>query len=152
MAKLSPFDGREVLGAGVTIRNAGDGLSQAMGVDPVELHHSEEVTIAVRCVVDKVRFDPVKDTEGLRRIHVLKAGDASIIDDALVAEALDAQRVKIEEARGVKRLPFDPDNPEGGDDEGDESGGSVTPIGGGEAKPAKKSAPAKATSAAKKSK
>jgi hypothetical protein len=103
---LTPFDGRAVLGTGVSIQNAGDGLSKAMKVDPKELHHDQEVTIAVRCVVKKVRFDPVEDTEGLLRVHVLKAGSATIIDDKLVADAITAMELKIEEAAGVQRLPL----------------------------------------------
>jgi hypothetical protein len=132
---LTPFDGRAVLGTGVSIQNAGDGLSKAMKVDPKELHHDQEVTIAVRCVVKKVRFDPVEDTEGLLRVHVLKAGSATIIDDKLVADAITAMELKIEEAAGVQRLPLaengagegegdgategDEQNKDGGEPEGD---------------------------------
>lgn len=116
---LTPFDGRAVLGTGVSIRNAGDGLSKAMKVDPKELHHGQEVTIAVRCVVDKVRFDPVEDTEGLLRVHVLKAGSATLVDDKLVSDAIEAMERKIEEAAGVERLPFG----EKKDGEGEGDGG-----------------------------
>ena len=105
---LSKFDGREVLNTTVAIRNAGDGLSKALGVDPVELHHGEDVYVVLHCTVDKVRFDPIKDAEDcLTRVHMLKAGDATMVDGDLVAEQLEAQARRIEEADGVHRLPFD---------------------------------------------
>lgn len=107
MNKLTPFDGKEVLSAGIAIRNAGDGLSEALSVEPQEFHHGEKVYVVLECEVDKVRFDPVKDSDGLRRIHVFKAGTATIVDESIVSTQLDNQRRKIEEAAGVRRLEFD---------------------------------------------
>lgn len=107
MSKLTPFDGKEVLSAGIAIRNAGDGLSEALSVEPQEFHHGEKVYVVLECEVDKVRFDPVKDSDGLRRIHVFKAGTATIVDESVVVQQLDLQRRKIEEAQGVRRLEFD---------------------------------------------
>lgn len=104
---LTPFDGKDVLSAGIAIRNAGDGLSEALSVDPQEFHHGEKVYVVLECEVDKVRFDPVKDSDGLRRVHVFKAGTATIVDESIVATQLDDQRRKIEAAAGVRRLEFD---------------------------------------------
>lgn len=114
--KLTPFDGREVLNTTVAIRNAGDGLSKAMEIDPIELHHGDSVYVVLECEVEKLRFDPIKDTQALSRVHMLKAGVATLVDEALVADALDAQRRAIEEAAGVQRLPLG----EPGDTEDDE--------------------------------
>jgi len=97
-----------VIGAGVEIPNAGGGLNQAMAVEPVEYHTGETVFVVMECHVSKIRFDPVKDTNALRRIHTLVATTATLADKALVGDLLEQQRVKIEQARGVERLDFDP--------------------------------------------
>lgn len=112
-SNLNPFEGDEVLAAGMEIRNAAGGLNEAMSIDPVELHKGDEITVVLRCVVDKIRFDPVKDTSGLRRVHILLANDAAIVDDDVVSDALDRQADRIrrakEEASGMIRLPYGDD-------------------------------------------
>lgn len=115
---LHKFEGREVIGTKVKITGAGDGLSQALAIDPEELSLGETVYVVLECVVDKVIHERVKDTEALTRVQSLKAGTATLVDKSLVDEKLEAQRVKIERARGVERLDFVGDE-EGG--EGDDS-------------------------------
>src|SRR5262249_14836962 len=102
--ELTPFDGRQVLNATVAIRNAGDGLSQAMSIDPIELHHGEKVYVVLECDVEKVRFDPIKDTQALSRVHMLKAGTSVIVDEDLVRAHLDDMERRIEEHAGITRL------------------------------------------------
>lgn len=105
--RLSKFERREVLSSTVAVTGAGDGLSQAMKVDPIELHHQETVYVVLECEVSKVRFDPVKDADGaLQRVHVLKAGRATLVDKELVEAALNEQSRKIDEALGNLHLPF----------------------------------------------
>lgn len=104
---LTKFEGRKVDAVGLEIRNAAGGLNESMKVDPVELHIDEEITVVLRCMVTKVRHDPLKDTDGLRRVHILTASDATIIEDELVADALDEQKKRIELASGVQRLPVE---------------------------------------------
>lgn len=108
--KLTPFDGRDVLSAGVEIRNAAGGLNEAMNVDPAEYHKDEEIVVAIRCTVRDIDFRPIKDTDGWRRVHVLHATEATIIDDEIVDDALDAQAKRIEEAAGIQRLNLDGDD------------------------------------------
>ena len=60
--------------------------------------------VVLECEVAKIRMDPVKDTDGLRRIHFFRAGVATIVDESIVSEQLETQRRKIEEAAGVSRL------------------------------------------------
>lgn len=107
---LGDFEGRTILSTTIQITNAGDGLSQAMKVDPIILHHGEKRFVVLEVDVDKIRFDPIKDTQGVARVHVLKASTATFIDGAAVEEALDAQREKIDRAReraeGIARLPL----------------------------------------------
>lgn len=116
---LSKFDGRDVLSAGIAVTNAGDGLSKALAVEPTEFHHGETVYVVMECEVTKVSHDPVKDTDALRRVHTLKAGNATIIDGELVAEALEAQAEKIEQAAGVHKLPLGSDDEGSPDEPGD---------------------------------
>jgi len=104
--KPDPFEGEDVLSTSIKITNAGDGLSQAMSIENEILHRKEVVYVVLECEVTKVGFVPMKDTkEGAIREHVLKAGRATLVDGTLVADLLDAQDRKIEEAAGVQRLP-----------------------------------------------
>lgn len=130
-AGLAPFDGMDVLRTTIAVTNAGDGLSEAMKVDPQEFHLGDEVFVVLRCEVAKVQFVPIKDTDALSRVHVLKAGDATIIDGDIVEDHLIAQAERIlkakEQAAGVTRLAFDDEDegskpdPEGDEDEMDEA-------------------------------
>jgi hypothetical protein len=106
------FDGRDVIMTSVAVTNAGDGLSQSLAVDPREIHIGDSGVIALEYVCTKVGFVEIKDTECLNRVATLKAGTATIIDRETVAEALDAQALKIERAKGVERLPLGSDSEE----------------------------------------
>lgn len=114
---LSKFEGRDVLQSTIKITNAGDGLSQAMAIAPTELHLDDTIYVVLETTVRKVQYQELGDTGTLKREQVLKAGVATIVESTLVAEVLEAQRVAIEKARGVERIPFG----EEGDDGGDES-------------------------------
>lgn len=112
---LGRFDGHDVLGTNVAVTNAGDGLSKAMAVEPMEMHLDETVFVVLECKVAKVRFDPIKDTTGVQRVHVLRAGRATMIDGDVVKDALEQQDIAIEEAHGVKRLPLGATDTDGAD-------------------------------------
>lgn len=105
--ELGQFEGKEVLATSVAVTNAGDGLSQALAVDPQILHQGDRGAILLEYEVAKVRFDPVKDTNGLTRIHILKAKTGTLLDLEEAREKLDAQRARIEEAEGVLQLDLD---------------------------------------------
>lgn len=113
---LSPFENHEVVGTTISITNAGDGLSEAMKIDPVEWEHGEKVFVLLETEVAKVRFDPSKDnSENLVRVHVLKAGTATVMDAGKAKPMIAAQKKKIEEAEGIEQLPG-LDEAAGGDD------------------------------------
>lgn len=106
---LGEFEDRTVARTGIKVTNAGDGLSQALKVDPQLLHHGDVVHVALRCEVTKVYFDEADgDGQELVRIHVLKAGSAAIVDEKTVKKAIDAQAERIrkaaEEAAGMQGL------------------------------------------------
>jgi hypothetical protein len=116
MADLTPFDGQDITAISIIVRNTGDGLSKAVDVDPVEHHVGETGYIVFEYEVDKIRFDRIKDTDDLRRIEILRAGDATWISGDIVGEALDRQRKRIEEHKGIQRLPLDDDQGDGDDE------------------------------------
>lgn len=109
---LTTFEGLNVIASGVEIPGAAGGLQPAMKIDPQEFHQGDVVHIVFRCTVAKVRHEPiVKDepTGAQRRVHIFAVTDATIIDADAVADAIDAQRIKIakakEEAAGIQGLP-----------------------------------------------
>lgn len=104
---LHDFEGKTVIGAKIAVANAGVGLSAALKIEPQELKHGAKVFVVLECVVDKITYEPVKDSDSLVRVQRLKAGTAAIVDSSLVANVLDAQRQKIEAAAGITRLNFE---------------------------------------------
>lgn len=109
--KLSPFEGKSVNRSTVKITNAGDGLSQALGIEPVEYHQGDKVYVVLECDVSRVSFEPVsKDLlDGPQvRVHTFKAGTATVVDAKLVSDAVEeqAKRNKLaeDEKRGQERL------------------------------------------------
>ena len=108
LSHLAPFEGREVIGASVAITRAGDGLSDALAVEPSEYRHGETVFVVLECEVGKVRFDPVKDTNALRRVHTLVTITATTVEKDLVGDLITEQRSRIDAARAMARLDLDP--------------------------------------------
>lgn len=114
---LPEFEGADVLRTSVAITNAGDGLSQALAIQPQQLTLGDTVYVVLECRVQKIRFEPAVDKDhpedGLVRVHNLRAGRATLVDRTTVVTALDAQADVIrrarEEAEGIQRLNTDPD-------------------------------------------
>lgn len=108
---LTPFDGQDVIKTTIAVTNAGDGLSDTMKVEPKEFHLGETVYVVLECEVSKVRFEPIKDTDALSRVHVLRAGNATIVEADLVKPMVDAMAERVLEAKeaeqGIRRLPMD---------------------------------------------
>lgn len=106
------FEGADVLRVQVAVTNAGDGLSDALAVDPQPLPLGATVHVVLECVVQQVKFVPAVDRQhpedGLARVHVLRAGRATILPAEDVKVALDAQAERIlrarEAAEGIQRL------------------------------------------------
>lgn len=100
-AVLQPFDGKPVVRSSIAITGAGDGLSDALAIDPQEFHHGQRVVVVLDCVVKKIVHAPIsKDVPNmLGREHVLTAGNSTILDPALVEDVLKEQAAKIEAAK-----------------------------------------------------
>ena len=106
-SKLGVFDGKSVLATSIKITNAGDGLSKAMAVDPQLMSLHQKIYVVLECEVSRVQFQDIKDVDGVVRIHTLKAGTATVVDQDMVQDVLDAQIARLEEAAGISKLPFD---------------------------------------------
>lgn len=100
---VAPFEDRDVKAVGIEIPNAGGGLSEALTIDPVELHHGETIYVVIECEVRKIRHDSILEkgepTDDLKRVHILKAGRSTLIDAELVKPAIDEQHARVNAAR-----------------------------------------------------
>lgn len=108
-SQLPTFDGKQVARTTVAVTNAGDGLSQAMAVDPQVMHLGDRGYLVLEYEVSKVGHVPIQDTDLLTRVHTLRAERATLVDADLVQEHLERQSERIVRAReaaaGIQRLP-----------------------------------------------
>lgn len=115
---LTPYRGKAVIAAGITINNASGGLQEALNVDPVELDLGDTVYVVLECAVRPPQYDPI-DKDNLRGplklVNRLHAIDATFVDGDLVKQHLDAKRLRIEEAEGTLQLPFEDGDGKGGE-------------------------------------
>lgn len=121
MAPLEMYDGRDVVGVAMKLTNAGDGLSSAMKLDPVRLHHGDRVLVLVEAVVSKVGYDPATpgDLAGpLKFVATLKAEAAMLTDTKANASAIDKHKGrvhKLTEIEGQRSIDEDDEAGEDGD-------------------------------------
>lgn len=107
--QIADYEGHAVTGATVSIRNTGDGLSKAMRVDPVKLELGQTVYVVLECEVEKHRYDPADFADDLTLVNMLKAGRATLVDQAVVRKALDEQEQRIKDAEPQQELGLDED-------------------------------------------
>jgi hypothetical protein len=87
---LEPFENKPVIRCEVKITKAGDGLSDALKVDPVELHVNERVFYVLEAEVDQVGFRRVSaGGSDMRRVHTLVVQRITAVDGADVRAYLD---------------------------------------------------------------
>lgn len=122
-AELGDFEGRPVLSTAFEMPGASGGLNSALAVDGLVLHHGDKGHLVLEYETVKVRFDPIKDTDGVQRVQVLKVLMAAQIDGADVADSLDKQRIRVEEAAGVTRIPYPDSDPADDPGDGDQAEG-----------------------------
>ena len=95
---LGRHKGRDILSVGMEVRNTGHGLSESVAVDPVQLTHKQRVRVIFECEVEKIRYDGIKDTDGLQEVYMLVALGGTIASpeiDRAVADELEAQAERI---------------------------------------------------------
>lgn len=122
--RLPEYGGKKVLRTSVSIRNAGDGLSEGLAIEPTLYPIGTRLQVVLDVEVVKHNHGPLrgKDVDFLEVEQVMKASTATVIEAPMVRKALDRQRAKIEKARddakGVSNLPglenpaLDDDDPE----------------------------------------
>jgi hypothetical protein len=111
---MPEFEGKPVAASGIRITRAGDGLSEAMNLDPTELPHGAEVYIVLKGEVARVSHDPIPKTDGLlQRVHVVRATEAALVSHEDVKDLLEREQERVallrEEKAGVTRLPMGED-------------------------------------------
>lgn len=116
---LKPFEDHDVRGAKVIITKAGDGLSDALSLDPESYDLHEQVYFILRGEVQKVRYESVTPSSSdLNRVHIVVTQEIARADAddvaALLETATDRVRLAKEEAEGVQRIDFE--GGEGADD------------------------------------
>lgn len=112
--ELSSFEGRAVAGASIRVTNAGDGLSEALALEPQELHHGEEVWLVLHGKVSNVAFPSLKKyPDLLTRLHTVSAIECIMVAPDQVEGLLEKERNRLElikeEKAGVTRLPMGDD-------------------------------------------
>ncbi len=124
---LPTFDGHDVTEHKVKITKAGDGLSEALQLNGLDIQAGRTYDIVLRVTAGGATFKPVKagDEGGdYQRIDNLVAQSATVVDSDLIAEVLDAHEAEVAEARqkakeekeGIKRLEFDDDEDQAAED------------------------------------
>lgn len=105
MPKLSAFEGLEVTQSSIEIPGAAGGFRDALKVDPIELHKGDVIHAVLECEVQKIRHDSL-DKEDLtgpqERVHILRVTGATLVDKALVGDALSAQADRIAAAKELE--------------------------------------------------
>lgn len=109
---LPNFEGRAVVRSAVKITRAGDGLSEALKLEPSALHHGDEVFFVLRGSVTQVNHRPTsREEDDLVRVHTVEAQEIAMVGQAQVDELLAAERDRVkrlkDEEAGREPLPLD---------------------------------------------
>lgn len=115
--KLTPYQDQDVIASSIAIPNVSGGLNQALAVDNLELPIGSTGVLAVEYVVKGHQHKRVKDTQALELVNVLTVTNGTLISPEIVAEDLENQRLRAEEARGVHQLPYNEDGDDATDDD-----------------------------------
>lgn len=102
---LGEFEGRDVLQATLIITKTGDGLSTMMEIEPAAWHQGTKLHVVMEVDLTKIRFDQIKGTDAMKRVHIGEAGTIAIVDASVVADVMAQQQKKNEEKAGTMRLP-----------------------------------------------
>lgn len=96
------FEGRRITKTTIALTNAGDGLSQAMKIDPQALHQGDTVYVLIEAEVGKITFDPYDDGV-CSRVQNLRAGVATLVDSNEARETIEWQREALRHAADEER-------------------------------------------------
>lgn len=105
--ELGTFEGHPVERVKIIVTKTGDGLSEAMEVEPHILTQGDTGFVVLAFKTSKIRFDLTKrkgedEDEGpitVDRIQILEATGATFVDRDLVGDVVDKMRQRIAELR-----------------------------------------------------
>lgn len=98
--KLPMFEGSDVTEASLRITRAGDGLSDALDLEPEALHHGERVYYVLEGLVSQVNHVPVKaGSTKLRRVHTVVAQRIAPLAQHQADPYLNAEQERIAKLR-----------------------------------------------------
>jgi hypothetical protein len=97
---IKQYGGADVVSQQIKVTNTGDGLSQAMQVEPDDFAIGQKRYVVMEVEVTEIGYKRIKDTEVLVEIPKMKALGATFIDGDLVAEHLEEQAHKILVSKG----------------------------------------------------
>lgn len=123
---IKKYDGKDVTRQAMSLRKTGDGLSQALAIDPLSVHIGDEITLVVRGEVASVQYkQDQKGTSDLTEVIIVNGGTITVADDIEVIDALLAAQAEKntlakEKAEGIQRIPGTPGADEGEPEDGDE--------------------------------
>lgn len=99
---LSPFEGHDVVGSRIKITRAGDGLSEALKVAPVELFSGDAVFVVLQGEVGPISMVPDENGNYVR-VHTVVTEKMALIDadtatKAIQTAAEETERLRAEQA------------------------------------------------------
>jgi hypothetical protein len=99
MPAIDKFEGDRIARSTVKITKAGDGLSDALKIEPVVFHRGDIVYFVLKGKVRYAAFPPEKkDSDDVVRQHVIDTEDIAIVSEAEVAAMLQANRERVQTA------------------------------------------------------
>lgn len=107
LANLPAFEGLPTVEVSLEVRGIEGGFNDGLTIDPIVLHKGDRVFLLVEGEVDAILHKSVHEDGGWRRAHVVRVSAGTIVDEDFATDRLELQARRIEEARGVQRLPFD---------------------------------------------
>lgn len=107
LEQLPEFEGLPTLEVSLEVRGIEGGLNEGLTIAPVVKHKGDRVYLLIEGTVDAILHKGIADRDGWRRAHVIRVDTGTIVDADFAEERLEAHALRLEEARGVQRLPFD---------------------------------------------
>lgn len=104
---LPVFEGLPTLEVSLEVRGIEGGLNEGLTIAPRVMHRGERVFLLLDGTVDDILHKGVKDREGWRRAHVIRVSAGTLVDEAFALDRLEEHERRLEQARGLQRLPFE---------------------------------------------
>jgi hypothetical protein len=104
---LPDYEGLPVRRVAMKITNAGDGLSDSLKLEPILLHHNDEVFVVLRGFVVDVQHPPADKSEpgeidAVVKTYKVKAAEIAIVEHGDVDALLERNRERLGEKRKLQ--------------------------------------------------